>query len=197
MSEAVPFVGLTGGLGSGKSTALAALAELGAAVISSDAVVHELYDGTELRDAVVERFGAEVAPGGAVDRTALAERAFASPEDRAWLEQLVWPMVGARVAAWLERVRAEEPAAAAPRSWRCRCCSRRASRTLYDATIAVVADERLRSERAAGPRPRGRRRARRAPAHPAGEGRAGDVRGSQRRHRGGPASASCRASLPS
>ena len=44
MSGAVPFVGLTGGMGAGKSTALRALRELGAAVISSDEVVHELYD---------------------------------------------------------------------------------------------------------------------------------------------------------
>ena len=65
MPASVPFVGLTGGLGSGKSTALAALERLGAEVISSDAIVHELYEGDELRDAVVERFGEQVAPGGA------------------------------------------------------------------------------------------------------------------------------------
>src|SRR5437588_296117 len=98
MATAVPFVGLTGGLGAGKSTALAALARLGAAVISSDAVVHELYREREMRDAVVERFGSEVAPEGQVDRAALARRAFATGEDRAWLEQLLWPRVGARVA---------------------------------------------------------------------------------------------------
>ena len=46
----VPFVGLTGGLGAGKSTALAELSLLGAAVLSADAVVHELYEGTTLRD---------------------------------------------------------------------------------------------------------------------------------------------------
>ena len=73
-----PFVGLTGGMGSGKSTALAALERLGATVLSSDAVVHELYAAdAQLRDAVVERWGEEVAPGGVVDRSAVAERAFA------------------------------------------------------------------------------------------------------------------------
>ncbi len=149
MSAEVPFVGLTGGLGAGKSTALAALAELGAAVISSDAVVHELYAGPELRAAVVERFGEEVAPGGEVDRTALAQRAFATPEDRAWLEQLVWPMVGARVAAWLEQVRARDPE---PRAAvvEVPLLFEAGLDGAYDATIAVVADERLRSERAAG-----------------------------------------------
>jgi len=72
----VPFVGLTGGLGAGKSEALRALGELGAATLSTDAVVHELLDTDELRDALVERLGPEMAPGGRVDRSAVAERAF-------------------------------------------------------------------------------------------------------------------------
>jgi len=58
----VPFVGLTGGLGAGKSEALRALGELGAVTLSTDAVVHELLTGDELRDILVERLGAEVAP---------------------------------------------------------------------------------------------------------------------------------------
>lgn len=148
VAAVVPFVGLTGGLGSGKSTALAALSRLGAAVLSSDAVVHELYAGEELRDAVVERFGAEVAPGGMVDRSALAERAFAHAEDRSWLEGLVWPMVGARVASWLAEVRAAQPP---PRAAvvEVPLLFEAGLQGIYDATIAVVADERLRDRRAA------------------------------------------------
>jgi dephospho-CoA kinase len=96
----VPFIGLTGGIGAGKSTALDALEQLGAATLSTDAVVHELYGCDEVRDAVVERWGDDVAPNGAIDRDAVAARAFASDDDRAWLEQLLWPRVGARVAAW-------------------------------------------------------------------------------------------------
>ncbi len=144
----MPFVGLTGGLGSGKSTALAALQRLGASTISSDAVVHELYAGPELRDAVVERFGTEVAPGGEVDRSAVAQRAFATPQDTAWLEGLVWPMVGARVAAWLEQARAADPP---PRAAvvEVPLLFEAGLESIYDATIAVIADERLRSERAA------------------------------------------------
>src|SRR3954468_16324248 len=80
----VPFVGLTGGLGAGKSTALAALGRLGAATLSTDAVVHDLYATDEVRDAVVERWGAGVAPGGMVDRAAVARSAFASAQERAW-----------------------------------------------------------------------------------------------------------------
>jgi dephospho-CoA kinase len=148
----VPFVGLTGGMGAGKSTALAALDRLGAAVLSSDAVVHELYAHDErLRDAVVERWGMQVAPGGVVDRSAVAARAFAGAEERAWLEGLLWPLVGARVAAWLTDVRAGDPAPAErPRAAvvEVPLLFEAGLEGVYDATIAVVSDERLRHERA-------------------------------------------------
>jgi dephospho-CoA kinase len=148
VQAAVPFVGLTGGMGSGKSTALEALRELGAEVLSSDAVVHELYEGSPLRDAVVERFGADVAPGGVVDRAALAERAFASPEDREWLEGQVWPLVGARMAEWLAQVRGSTPAPPAA-VVEVPLLFEAGLGDLYDATIAVVCDEALRRDRAA------------------------------------------------
>lgn len=145
--EQVPFVGLTGGLGAGKSTALAALARLGAETISSDAVVHELYEGEQLRDAVRARFGEEVAPGGVVDRAALARRAFASEDDRRWLEGQIWPLVGARVAEWLERARARRPAPAAA-VVEVPLLFEAGLEGAYDATIAIVAEEGLRSQRA-------------------------------------------------
>jgi dephospho-CoA kinase len=149
----VPFVGLTGGMGSGKSTALAALERLGATVLSSDAVVHELYARDErLREAVVERWGPDVAPAGVVDRAAVAERAFASAEQRAWLERVVWPLVGARVAAWLQAARAERAdASASPRAAvvEVPLLFEAGLQELYDATIAVVSDERVRRRRAA------------------------------------------------
>ncbi len=145
-----PFVGLTGGMGAGKSTALAALGRLGAEVLSTDAVVHELYEGSELRDAVVARFGPEVAPAGAVDRAALARRAFAAEADRTWLEALIWPLVGARVAGWLEQVRAPPARRRARRSWRRRCCSRRAWRGSTTRRSRSSPTEPLRRDRAAG-----------------------------------------------
>ena len=143
----MPFVGLTGGLGSGKSTALEALRRLGAEVLSSDAVVHELYEGAPLRDAVVARFGADVAPGGVVDRAAVARRAFATSEDRAWLEGQVWPLVGARVAQWLEQARARQPAPPAA-VVEVPLLFEAGLEQMYDATIAVIADESVRSQRA-------------------------------------------------
>jgi dephospho-CoA kinase len=150
---AVPFVGLTGGMGAGKSTALEALERLGAAVLSTDAVVHELYQGEQLRDAVVERWGPEVAPAGVVDRSQVAARAFAREEDRAWLEGLLWPLVGARIAAWLQDVRADRgDAGPGPRAAvvEVPLLFEAGMDGLYDATIAVVAEERARRERAAG-----------------------------------------------
>jgi dephospho-CoA kinase len=144
----VPFVGLTGGIGAGKSTALAALERLGAVTLSTDAVVHELYASGEVRDAVVARWGADVAPGGVVDRPAIARHVFADPGERAWLEELLWPLVGERVARWREEVGRLEPAPAAavvetPLLFEAGLESR------YDATIAVVADEAVRAARAA------------------------------------------------
>ena len=147
-SSRVPFVGLTGGLGAGKSTALAALERLGAATLSTDAVVHELYASDEVRDAVVERWGAEVAPGGVVDRAAVAARAFATPQERAWLEGEIWPRVAARIAAWREQVAASEPPPAAA-VVETPLLFEAGMEGIYDATVAVVADEAVRAQRAA------------------------------------------------
>jgi len=142
-----PFVALTGGLGAGKSTALDALERLGAAVISSDSVVHELYTTDAVRDAVVERFGVGVAPDGPIDRSALAARVFADEADRAWLEQLLWPLVHARIATWREAAAHAEPE---PRALvvEVPLLFEAGSERLYDATIAVIADESVREARA-------------------------------------------------
>jgi dephospho-CoA kinase len=145
----VPFVGLTGGIGSGKSTALSALGELGAETLSADAVVHELLGSDEIRAALTEKFGNEVlGTEGAVDRSAVAARVFASSEDRAWLEGMLWPRVGARIAEWKAEidVRDEPPPAAiveVPLLFEA------GMESVFDSTIAVVSDEGLRAERAA------------------------------------------------
>jgi len=144
----VPFVGLTGGIGSGKSTALAALERLGAATLSSDEVVHDLYGSDELRDAVVERWGPETAPGGSVDRPAVARRAFASEDERRWLEQLLWPRVAARIAAWREEQVAQVPPPTAV-VVEVPLLFESGMEGLFDTTIAVVADEGVRAARAA------------------------------------------------
>ena len=144
----VPFVGLTGGLGSGKSEALRALAELGAATLSTDAVVHDLLATDELRDVVVERLGREVAPGGVLDRSALAERVFADDEARTWLEGVLWPRVGARMAEWRAEVESRSPVPAAA-AVEVPLLFESGMEGVFDATIAVVADEEVRERRAA------------------------------------------------
>ncbi|MGH2834873.1 MAG: dephospho-CoA kinase [Solirubrobacteraceae bacterium] len=146
----MPFVGLTGGMGAGKSTALDALRELGAQVLSTDAVVHELYGDERVRDAVVERWGDEVAPGGVVDRSAVAAKAFAGGEqERRWLEGLLWPLVGARIAGWLEHVRALAPAPKAA-VVEVPLLFEAGMEKGFDATIAVIAQEQTRRQRADG-----------------------------------------------
>ena len=110
---APPFVALTGGIGAGKSEALAALARLGAATLSTDAVVHELYADPRCATPSSRAGGPTSRPGGTVDRAAVARHAFAAPAERAWLERLLWPRVGARVAAWREIEAARTPPPAA------------------------------------------------------------------------------------
>lgn len=97
-------VGLTGGIGSGKSTVGAMLAERGAKIIDADAIVHELQrPGTEVFDKMVEAFGTEIlARDGTLDREELGSIVFADPEKRKLLESIVWPAVGIRVAEELQ-----------------------------------------------------------------------------------------------
>jgi len=144
----VPFVGLTGGLGAGKSEALRALGELGAATLSTDAIVHELLTGDELRNIVLTRLGPELAPGGRLDRSLIAERIFGDEEARVWLEGELWPRVGQRVAEWRREVEALDPP---PRAAvvEVPLLFESGMEAGFDATIAVVADEALREERAA------------------------------------------------
>jgi dephospho-CoA kinase len=94
-------VGLTGGIGSGKSEALAAFARHGAATLSSDDVVRELYRREDVRRRVGELFGAAVLDGdGQVDRRRLAAIVFADPAQRQRLEQLLLPLLADEFARW-------------------------------------------------------------------------------------------------
>jgi dephospho-CoA kinase len=139
-----PFVGLTGGLGAGKSEALRLLEELGAATLSTDAVVHELLATDELRDQVMERLGPEVVHDGALDRSAIAARVFGDDEARAWLEGFLWPRVGERVAAWREGVADDRVAVV-----EVPLLFESGMENVFDRTIAIVADEAVRERRAA------------------------------------------------
>ncbi|MEY2478929.1 MAG: dephospho-CoA kinase [Actinomycetota bacterium] len=89
-------VGLTGGIGSGKSTVSKLLAELGAVVIDADAIVHEVQaPGGLAYQPMVDHFGsAVVGPDGTFDRQAIAEIVFNDPEQLAALNAIVHPIVG-------------------------------------------------------------------------------------------------------
>jgi dephospho-CoA kinase len=99
-------VAVTGGIGAGKSETLAAFARHGAAVISSDEIVHELLrSDPEVKEAVRARWGEEVfGPDGGVERSSVASRVFAEPGELAWLEALLHPRVVATYLRWREKL---------------------------------------------------------------------------------------------
>lgn len=98
-------VGLTGGIGAGKSTALEMFAQLGAQVFSADDFVHELYRKPEAKQMLRQRFGADIiGADGEVDRRALLRKVSQQQDGLKWLESFVNPQVTA------ERVRLTETA---------------------------------------------------------------------------------------
>jgi dephospho-CoA kinase len=101
-------VAVTGGIAAGKSEALAAFARHGAAVVSSDEIVHGLYRGDdELAAAVRARWGDPVFSHGEVDRAAVGRIVFSDRDELAWLESVMHPLVRSVYESWLARVRAE------------------------------------------------------------------------------------------
>jgi dephospho-CoA kinase len=137
-------LGLTGGIAAGKSEALAAFERLGAATVSSDQVVHDLLGHEQVRAALVERWGAEVAPEGSVDRERVAEIVFGDAGELAWLEGVLHPLVGERIAAWVSSLPEDTELAVieVPLLFEA------AMEEGFDATVAVVAADEVRRERA-------------------------------------------------
>jgi dephospho-CoA kinase len=89
-----------------------------------------------------------MAPGGTVDRAAIARRVFATDEDRAWLEGMLWPKVGERIAEWraIESTRDAPPRALVVEV---PLLFESGMDAAFDASVAVVADDEVRAERAA------------------------------------------------
>ncbi|GAB7070857.1 dephospho-CoA kinase [Mycobacterium hodleri] len=102
-------IGLTGGIGAGKSTVSSAFSELGGIVVDGDVIAREVVQpGTEGLAALVEAFGSEILlPDGALNRPALAAIAFPDDEKRATLNGIVHPLVGARRAELIEAAPAD------------------------------------------------------------------------------------------
>lgn len=138
-------IGLTGGIAAGKSEALAAFARLGAATLSSDAVVHDLLESEPLRARLVDRWGPEVAPDDAVDRARIGQIVFADPEQLAWLESQIHPLVAERMVSWLGSLPSETAVAVVEVP----LLFEGGRDEVFDTTVAVVADEAVRRERAA------------------------------------------------
>lgn len=136
-------VGVTGGIGSGKSTVCRLFARRGIAVYDSDREARRLMnDDAALREAVAARFGAQIYAGGRLDRAALAAQVFSDPEALAALNALVHPAVMRDFRAWAEAQTGDYVVLE--------------SAILFDAglegevdrTVAVLAPSRLRVERA-------------------------------------------------
>lgn len=138
-------IGLTGGIAAGKSEALKAFARLGAATLSSDAVVHELLEGEPLRGRLEERWGPEVVVEGKVNRAKIGEVVFADPEQLTWLESQIHPLVQRRTAEWLTSLPAGTEVAVVEVPLMFEVGSDKA----FDTTVSIVTSDEVRRERAA------------------------------------------------
>jgi len=141
-------VAVTGGIGAGKSETLAAFARHGAAVISSDEIVHELLrSDPEVKEAVRERWGDSVfGPDGGVDRSRVATRVFSDRGELAWLEALLHPRVVATYLRWREKL-AELPEAPAVCVTEVPLLYEVGGEERFDAVVVVTASPEVRISR--------------------------------------------------
>ncbi|MGI9657875.1 MAG: dephospho-CoA kinase [Gaiellaceae bacterium] len=145
-------VAITGGIGAGKSEALRAFERHGAAVISSDEIVHQLLrEDDDVKSALVERFGASVRDeNGAIDRSAVAAIVFSDRAELTWLEELLHPLVSAAYLRWRELLaELDEPPTI--------CVTEvpllfeSGSDEYFDAIVAITASPRVRASRSIAP----------------------------------------------
>jgi dephospho-CoA kinase len=134
-------VAVTGGIAAGKSEALAAFARHGAAVASSDEIVHRLYtEDEEVRSAIGGRFG----EGAVDDRSRVAAIVFDDPAELEWLEGLLHPRVRAAVDAWLDEQSAPVAVVEIPLLYETGGEGR------FDKVVALTARRELREQRRPG-----------------------------------------------
>ena len=127
---------LTGGVAAGKSEALKAFARGGAAVCSSDDIVHRLIaEDAEVREALEQRFGT-------TDRARIADVVFRDPEELAWLEGLLHPRVRRESQAWLEGLDGVDVAVV-----EIPLLYETGGEALFDAVVVVTAPEEIRRKR--------------------------------------------------
>jgi dephospho-CoA kinase len=138
-----PFIGLTGAIASGKSEALSAFERLGAATLSTDELAHELLDDPEMRTRLAERWGGRVVDVH-VNRDLVGEIVFGSPEELSWLESVLHPLVGLRVAEW----RAQLPPDTSVAVVEVPLLFETGLEAAFDATVCVIAADGIRARRA-------------------------------------------------
>ena len=145
-------VAVTGGIGDGKSETLRAFARHGAAVISSDEIVHELLrEDPEVREAVVGRLGDGVlGADGHIDRGKVGRRVFSDPEALRWLEGLLHPRVVARYLRWRDEL-AELPDPPAVCVTEVPLLYEVGGETRFDKVVVVTASPEVRVARRLGP----------------------------------------------
>jgi dephospho-CoA kinase len=143
-------VAVTGGIGAGKSEALAAFARHGAATISSDEIVHRLLrEDREVQRSLVEQLGTGILDeAGQIDRSAVADLVFADPERLRWLESLLHPLVVEEYLAWRERL-AGLPEPPAVCTTEVPLLYEVGGESRFDVVVVVTAPADLRRERAA------------------------------------------------
>lgn len=145
-------VAITGGIGAGKSEALKSFARHGAAVVSSDEIVHHLLrTDDEVKRELVTRFGHGIVDpeDGSIDRAAVASVVFGDPEALSWLEDLLHPRVAAEYLRWREQLAGldEPPAVAATEV---PLLYESGGETRFDKVLLVTAPRQLRDARTQG-----------------------------------------------
>lgn len=143
-------VAITGGVGAGKSTALASFRRHGAATVSSDEIVHHLLKSDpDVKQALVERFGVEVlGPDGTPDRERIAFRVFRDREALDWLEQLLHPLVSREYLTWREEL-AKLPNPPAVCVTEVPLLYEVGAESRFDKVVAITAPRKLREARGA------------------------------------------------
>lgn len=135
---------MTGGVAAGKSEALRAFARLGAATVSADELVHDLLDREPLVSRIRDRWSDSVFDGERVDRAAVGGVVFSDPAELSWLESEVHPLVRGEIASWAGKAETDIGVAVVevPLLFESEFHDR------FDATVAIVADEAMRRDRA-------------------------------------------------
>jgi dephospho-CoA kinase len=133
---------ITGGIGAGKTEALAAFARRGAAVVSADEIVHRLLrDDPEVQAEIRDAFGVEITDAGPAQRAALAEAVFGDAERVGRLEAILHPRVGREQLAWFDEVDTELAVVEVPLLYESGAEAR------FDAVVAITAPPELRAGR--------------------------------------------------